>query len=165
MTLRGMRGLYLTHNLADRACRALYRGGQRITAEGPKPDDAHLWRFTRIQRKSVIVDHDPVSRTPDYRPCRGKVQLYDWDILVGDILPDVCLGPVGKWEHPNRFSRTDSGVIQIPQLRPLYLWIPSVPGRAKGENSLLGARFFFVTSCTAENDVKAIFIERLFEGF
>ena len=74
-----------------------------------------------------------------------------------DVLPDIHLGPVRKWENTYALSRTDSAVVNIPGLRPLPLRVPLTFGIANRVDALLGARALFVATGSAECGIEATF--------
>ena len=82
-----------------------------------------------------------------------------------DILPDIQLGPVGERKDPNTLPRSDTGVVEIPEFRPLILGVPAVAGAAKGKNTFLGPGFFLVTPRASEGSVEFVFVQGLLEPF
>jgi len=80
-----------------------------------------------------------------------------------DVLPDIELGPVGDGEDADAFVGFDVGVVEVPELGALSLWVPAMTGGAEGEDPLLGTAFFFVTAGAAKDCIKAMFVERLLE--
>lgn len=165
MPLRGPRRFGFLDDLPDGCGGALDRGGEWIAAKRPEPDQAHFRRFPRTEREPVVVHHDPLPGASYNRPRSGEVQTHDGDVLGGDISPDVGLRPVGKRKDTDRLAGMDAGVVQAPQLGPLRLRVPLVPGSAKGEDPLLGARLFLIPPRPAQDDVISAAVQRLFQRF
>ena len=54
----------------------------------------------------------------------GEVDRRDLELLVGDVLPHVELGPVREREHAHVLAAADAAVVEGPQLGPLGLGVP-----------------------------------------
>src|SRR5699024_8474977 len=52
---------------------------------------------------------------------------------------------------------------QIPQLGPLFFWIPAILCIAKGKDALLGPRLFLIAARAANGGIEAVFVQRLLE--
>src|SRR5262252_7471333 len=96
------------------------------------------------QQHTVAIDHAPRMR---------EINAGEIDVLAGDVLPDVQLGPVGKRKDADMLAGPDPAVQQPPQLGPLQLGIPLTELVAEGEYSLLRAGLFFVAPRSAKGAV------------
>src|SRR5437764_1065696 len=74
----------------------------------------------------------------------GEVDRWDLEILAGDVLPHVQLGPVGDGEGPDVLALADAPVEQRPQLGALVLGVPLAEVVAEGEHPLLGPGLLLV---------------------
>ena len=68
----------------------------------------------RVERQPVVVDHDPGSAALNDRSLLGKIKRHDRDILDGDVMPDVKLGPVGERKDTNGFAGVNPSIEEIP---------------------------------------------------
>ena len=104
----------------------------------------------------MIVDQNPLAKALDHGTLGGEVERHDRNVLLADVLPDICFGPIGERKNPDRFSGIDSRVVKIPQLGTLSFGLPTMARRAKRKNALFGARFLLVAPGAAESHVKAV---------
>src|SRR5205807_9254371 len=89
------------------------------------------------------------------------VHGHNWDVLEVDILPNVQFSPVREREDAYALALVHSGIVKIPELRPLVLRIPLAERVAKRIDSLLSAGFLLVSPCTAERRVETAFRQRV----
>ena len=73
---------------------ALDRTGQRIAAEGAKADPSCLDVFAGTKCHTVVIAHDEGAVALDHRARGGEVKRHDGNVFLGDVVPDVSLGPV-----------------------------------------------------------------------
>src|SRR5437764_5269820 len=85
-----------------------------------------------------------------------KVALWDLDLLLGDVLPDVELGPVGQREHPDVFAPLVPAVVERPQLGPLVLRVPLSEFVPEREDPLLGPGLLLVPPGPTEHGVEVV---------
>ena len=78
------------------------------------------------------------------------------DLLGGDELPDVELGPVAQRERAQLLALADAGVQHIPRLGPLVARIPSTLTIAERQDALLGAGLVLVATTAAERGIEAV---------
>src|SRR3954449_5959810 len=90
-----------------------------------------------VLRRDELVDRVEHPLPVDDLPLLGEVQRRDLDLLLGDVAPDVQLGPVGQREHPDRLTEVDAAVVQVPELGALVLRVPLAELVAEGEDPLL----------------------------
>ena len=81
------------------------------------------------------------------------------DALLGDVLPDVELGPVAQREHPDVLALVVAAVVEAPQLGPLVLRVPLAEVVAEAEHPLLGPGLLLVAAGTAERGVEAVLLD------
>ncbi len=162
----GCRGdQHFSNNFLQCRRAALSGAGQGITAQSTKPHHPHFRLFTFVQRHPIIIDHDQIAATPDDWPAGGKVQRYNGDVLIADILPDIQLGPVGQREDTHGFTLVDAGVVGAPQLRALVPGVPAMLRIAEREDAFLGAGLLLIAAGASERGIEAILAEGLFEAF
>ncbi len=94
------------------------------------------------------------SRSDHLTPV-GVVDRRDLDLLLGDVLPDVELGPVRDREHPHVLALAMPAVEDVPQLGPLVLRVPLAVLVAEREDPLLGPGLLLVSPAAAEHRVEA----------
>src|SRR5262245_65236440 len=85
----------------------------------------------------------------------GVINRRHLQALPRYVVPDIELCPVADGEYPHVLASIDAGVVQVPQLGALILWIPLAEGVAERKDALLGARFFFVAPRPAYARVQA----------
>ncbi len=93
----------------------------------------------------------------------GEVDGRQRDALVGDVLPDVELGPVRQRKGADALALLDATVIERPQLGSLVLGIPLAEAIAERVDPLLGARALLVAARTADRGVEAVLDHRVEE--
>src|SRR4051794_1229877 len=97
--------------------------GARGVADRAVPDHCfeHFFIGARLQ---VLRDgHQHAVAAEDFALV-GEVDRWELDLLLGDVLPDVELGPVRQWEHADVLALAVASVVDAPQLGPLVLRIP-----------------------------------------
>src|SRR5947209_13758167 len=103
------------------------------------------------EQHAVAAEHLAVVRVVD----RG-----DLDGFVGDVLPDVELGPVAQREDPDVLALAMAAVVERPQLGPLVLRIPLAELVAEREHPLLRPGLLLVAAGAAEHGVVAALLDR-----
>ena len=81
------------------------------------------------------------------------------DAFVGDVLPDVELGPVRQREHPDVLALAVPAVVEAPQLGPLVLRVPLAELVAEREDPLLGPGLLLVAAGAAEHGVEPVLLD------
>src|SRR5690606_36876241 len=102
---------------------------------------------TRGQPHVVAAKHLALVRVIDGR------QL---DVLPGDVVPHIGLGPVRQREYPHVLAGLVPAVVEVPQLGPLPARLPLAERVAQAENALLGASSFLVPAAATEDGVEAV---------
>src|SRR3954453_1399503 len=90
-----------------------------------------------VPRRDELVDLVEHPLALDDVALLREVQRRDRDLLAGDVLPDVELGPVRQREHPDRLTEVDAAVVEVPQLGALVLRVPLAELVAEAEHPLL----------------------------
>src|SRR5207302_5160654 len=111
---------------------------ERITAQRPKTNLPHLRLLPRLQRQTIVIDHDHHAFAPDDRPFFCEVERHDWDVFEIDVLPDIQLCPVRQRKDTDALALMNLGVENVPQFGSLILWVPAVELVAEREDALLG---------------------------
>ena len=83
------------------------------------------------------------------------------ELLGGDVLPHVELGPVGDRERADVLAGADARVVEVPQLRALAARVPLAEVVADGQHALLGARALLVAAGAAEAGVEPVLGDRV----
>src|SRR3954467_4176871 len=91
----------------------------------------------------------------------GEVDRRDLEALLGDVLPDVELDPVGQREHADVLALADAPVVDAPQLRALAARVPLAEAVAEAEDPLLRAGALLVAARAAERGVEAVLLDRV----
>ena len=105
----------------------------------------------RVQHP-VALEHLALVRVVDRR------QL---ELLAGDVLPHVELGPVRDREHAHLLALADLAVVEIPELRPLRARVPLAEVVAEREDPLLRARALLVAPGAADRGVELVRLHRV----
>ena len=87
----------------------------------------------------------------------GEVDEQHVQLLAGDVLPHVELGPIGDRKGADVLALADAPVVERPQLGPLVLGIPLAEVVPEREHPLLGPRLLLVPSRASEGGVEATF--------
>src|SRR5579871_4316185 len=95
------------------------------------------WHRVRPERQQHPVAAEDLAAV-------GEIDGGELDLLAGDVLPDVELGPVGEREDAEVLSRSVAGVVEAPQLGALVARVPLPELVAQGEDALLGPRLLLV---------------------
>src|SRR3954452_4980287 len=104
------------------------------------------------------VEH-PVA--PEDLALVGEVDRRDLEPLLGDVLPDVELGPVRQREHADVLALADPPVVDAPQLGALATRVPLAEVVAEAEDPLLRPRALLVAARAAERGVEAVLLDRV----
>ena len=99
------------------------------------------------EQHAVALDDFALMRVVDAR---------QRDLLGGDELPDVELGPVAQREGAQLLALADAGVQQIPRLWPLVARVPPTMTIAERQDALLGPRLVFVATSAPERGIEAV---------
>src|SRR6476659_1917719 len=83
------------------------------------------------------------------------------EILAGDVLPHVELGPVRDREDTDVLALADAGVVEVPELGPLGARVPLAEVVAEAEDALLRAGALLVTACAAHRSVELVLFDRI----
>ena len=86
----------------------------------------------------------------------GVVDAGDRHVAVGDVVPDVQLGPVVQREDPDVLTGGVPAVIEVPQLRTLPAGLPAAEGVAQADDAFLGPRAVLVAPGAAEDGIEAM---------
>src|SRR5581483_2063652 len=89
----------------------------------------------------------------------GEVDRRDFEVLAGDVLPHVELGPVGDREGPDVLALADAAVVDGPQLGALVLGVPLAEVVPEGEDALLGPGLLLVPPGAPEGGVEALLLD------
>src|SRR3954469_23289551 len=89
----------------------------------------------------------------------GEVDRRDLEALLGDVLPDVELGPVAEREDADVLALADAPVVDAPQLRALAARVPLAEVVAEAEDPLLRAGALLVAARPAERGVEAVLLD------
>ena len=100
------------------------------------------------------------SRRNTVAPVR-EVDRRQLDVLVGDVLPDVELGPVREREHADVLTLAVPAVVERPDLGALVLRVPLAELVAEREEALLGARLLLVAAGAAHHRVEPVLLDRV----
>ena len=152
------RGGHLDDHLVDRRRGRLDRAGAGRVADGA---EAHggLERLFAVDHRHVGRDRQQHAVTPEHLAPVGVVDVRDGDALLGDVLPDVELGPVADREHADVLALAVPAVVEAPQLRALVLRVPLAELVAEAEDALLGPRLLLVAAGAAEHGVEAVLLD------
>ncbi len=150
----------LGHDLLDRRGGRLdaARDGQvahRAEANGGLED---LLARHQVDVLGGRVEHPVAAEDPALVREVDRRQL---DVLAGDVLPDVELGPVRDREDAHVLALADPAVVDVPQLRALVLRVPLAVLVAEREDALLGPRALLVAPRAAERGVEAVLGDRV----
>src|SRR6185503_5734524 len=91
----------------------------------------------------------------------GEVDRGNLEALLGDVLPDVELGPVAEREDADVLALADPPVVDAPQLGALAARVPLAEVVAEGEDPLLGPGALLVAARPAERGVEAVLLDRV----
>jgi len=141
---------HFLNNLRDRCRGAFHRAGERVATERAKPNRSQQRNLAGVQSKTLVIDHEQQAIALDRWPRRRKIQGHDWNAFKMDVLPDVELGPIGERKNSKAFTFVLAGIINIPQLWTLILWVPTMIGGTKRKDALLGAGLLFIAASAAE---------------
>src|SRR4051812_12333683 len=115
--------------------------------------DARRERLLAVDELDVRRQRVEHAVPPEDLALVGEVDRRDLEALLGDVLPDVELGPVAQREHADVLALADAPVVDAPQLRPLPARVPLAEVVAEAEDPLLRARPLLVAAGTAERGV------------
>src|SRR4051794_28175288 len=90
-----------------------------------------------------------------------EVDLRQLDVLAGDVLPHVQLGPVGQREDADVLAGGVPAVVQVPQFGALAARVPLGELVAQAEHPLLGAGLLLVAASAAEDRVELLRLDLL----
>src|SRR5438874_5741118 len=146
----------LRDDLAERARRRFDRARAAHVADGAVADARAegLLSIHQLHERADRVEHAVASED---LALVGEVDRRHLELLRGDVLPHVELGPVGDGKHPRMLAPADAPVVEVPDLRPLALGLPLAELVAKGEDALLRPRPLLVAARAAEGRVEAVF--------
>ena len=85
----------------------------------------------------------------------------DLDLVVGDVLPDVKLGPVADREHTDVLAHLDASVVEVPQFGALGFRVPLAELVTEGVHALFGSCLLFVSTCATEERIEAMLFDRV----
>src|SRR4051812_26841003 len=91
----------------------------------------------------------------------GEVDRRDLELLLGDVLPHVELGPVAEREHTHVLALADAPVVDAPQLGALAARVPLPEVVAEAEDPLLRAGALLVAAGTAERGIEVVLLDRV----
>ena len=77
------------------------------------------------------------------------------DVVVGDVLPDVELGPVAQREDADVLALAVAAVVEVPQLGPLVLRVPLTEVVAERVDALLRPGLLLVAPTASEDGIEA----------
>src|SRR3954452_686661 len=103
--------------------RRLDRAGDRHVADGAVADADPL-HLLALARRRVRTDGEPHAVALEDLTLVREVDRRQLDLLVGEVLPDVELGPVAEREDPDVLALVVPAVGEVPELRPLVLGVP-----------------------------------------
>ncbi len=103
-----------------------------------------------------LLDGDETVAADQHAPLFSEVERDDRNVFQVDVVPHVEFGPVGERKDADALTWIYACVIEVPQFGPLVFWIPLSGAVAKGEDTLLGAGFFFVSAGSSESGVKTV---------
>src|SRR5947208_336097 len=89
------------------------RGRRRASARAQR-----LLTVDQLHERTDRVEH-AVAR--EDLALVGKVDRGNLELLLGDVLPDVELGPIGDGKHARMLAAADAPVVEVPDLRALAL--------------------------------------------
>src|SRR5690242_11521976 len=154
------RGGDLLHHCLERLGPRLHRAGARHVAHCPV---AHA----RLERLLAVDQLDEVAQRVEHPVALEHLTLVrvvdrrDLEVLLGDVLPHVELGPVRDREHAHVLPLLVAAVVQRPKLGALRLGIPLAGLVAEGEDALLCAGALLVAAGAAESGVEAVLGDRV----
>ena len=145
----------------------LERGGRRLDAAGAgrvaDGAEAHRAPRTAPRRRQRSTNRLTASSMPsrsEHLRAGGRSRSTGSSmLLVGDVLPDVELGPVRQREHPDVLALAVPAVVEAPQLGPLVLRVPLAELVAEAEDPLLGPGLLLVAAGAAEHGVEAVLLD------
>src|SRR5207248_675077 len=91
----------------------------------------------------------------------GEVDRGDLELLLGDVLPHVELGPVREREHAHVLALLVAAVVERPQLWALRLRVPLAGLVAEAEDALLRTGALLVAARAAERGVEPVLGDRV----
>ena len=103
----------------------------------------------------VAAEHLPLVREVDRR------QL---ELLAGDVLPDVELGPVRDREDADLLALADAPVVEVPELGALSARVPLAEVVAEAEDALLRAGLLLVAAGAAHGGIELVLLDRVEQG-
>src|SRR5687768_14719961 len=153
----------LGHDLLQRGRTRCDGAGAGHVAHGAIAD-GHALHLLVVADVEERVDRHVHAVAPEDLTLVGVVDAGHLQLLVGDVLPDVHLGPVGDREDAHVLALPYAAVVDVPQLGALVARIPLAELVAQREHPLLGACLFLVAPAAAEDGVEAVLLDRVEEG-
>ena len=117
----------LGDHLRHRSRKGFHAAGACDIADGAEPHGL-LDDLLVLARLQVLVHGQQHAVTFENLPLMGIVDRRQLDLLGTDVGPDVELGPVRQRKHANVLALVMATVVQVPQLGPLVLRVPTVVG-------------------------------------
>src|SRR5438067_1798800 len=132
----------------------------RHVADGAETDrgDERILALDALDVRRDRVQH-PVA-AEDLALVR-EVDARQLELLAGNVLPDVELGPVRNREDADVLALADARVVEAPQLGSLRARVPLAEVVAKGENPLLRPAPLLVAAGAADRRVEAVLLDRV----
>ncbi len=131
------------------------RAGAARVADRAIADGAHLGLLVAARLHPLVDSEEHAVAGHDLTLVsevdRGKIE-----VLALDVAPDVELGPVADRERPHVLTRTNSPVVEVPELGALVAGIPLPELVAEREDALLGACLVFVATSASEAGVEPV---------
>src|SRR5205823_1431691 len=139
------RGRHLGDDLFDGDRGGFDRAGARAVADGPVADGQLTDLFARPRTApGALGQQHPVAQV--HLALVRVVDRRQFDLLAGDVVPDVGLGPVGQREDADLLARAVPAVVEVPQLGPLTPRLPLPESVAQAEDPLLSPGAFLVAA-------------------
>src|SRR5437764_3666742 len=155
-------GCDLLHHGVQRDRPRLHRARARHVAHRAVAD-ARLERLLPVDQLDEGAERVEHAVALEHLAIVGEVDRRDLELLLGDVLPHVELGPVREREHAHVLARLVAAVVERPELGPLGLGVPLAGLVAEGKDALLRAGPLLVAARAAERGVEPVLGDRVEE--
>ena len=107
-----------------------------------------------------IGDRQPLAVAANASAVMAEINCGNFELFLIDVFPDVHLRPIAQGKYAHMFARINACVVEVPDFRALIFRVPLAEAVAETEETLLGARFFFVPPRAANQAIKTKFFDR-----
>src|SRR5262249_31923883 len=150
----------LGDDLLQRACLRANTPGARHVPDGTEANGGDERLLVRVALDELRGGVEHAVAREDLAFVR-EVDGRQLELLSGNVLPDVELGPVRDREAAHLLALADLAVVEVPELRPLGTRIPLTEVVAEREDPLLRARALLVAAGAADRGVVSVLDHRV----